>query len=253
MQLTPPETEVGALRTRPSALTAMLFSNVQVASPCPQLQGLLFDLDGVIVHSTPLHTRAWEIYLERFGVAPQRVRNRMLGLHNDDVVRDFLGEGLSLEEIRRHGAAKEQIYRQLMSPRLHEFLVPGVQAFLRENAHLPSALCSNAEQANIDFVLERSGLRRYFQVVLNGNQVANPKPAPDIYIEAARRLGVRMEDCVVFEDSAVGVQAALAAGARVVGIATTVASLPGVELMVQDFDDPALQEWLASTTCLGRI
>ena len=225
----------------------LFFPTVPVVSPYRQIRGLLFDLDGVIVHSTPLHTRAWELYLERFGVAPQRVRNRMLGLHNDDVVRDFLGEGLSREEIRRHGAAKEQLYRQLMSPRLHEFLVPGVQAFLQQHAHLPCALCSNAEQANIDFVLEGSRLRPYFQVVLNGNQAAKPKPAPDIYLEAACLLGVRIEHCVVFEDSAVGVEAAVASGARVVGIATTVSSLPGVELMVRDFADPALGEWLAAT------
>jgi beta-phosphoglucomutase len=222
-------------------------------SPLPSsIKGLLFDLDGVIVHSTPLHTKAWEVYLAQFGIEPERVRNRMFGLHNDDVVRDFFGDGLSQEEITRHGMAKEAVYRELMRPRLAEFLVPGVGAFLRRVAEqAPCAVGSNAEQANVSFVLEESGLRPYFRVVLDGNQVARPKPAPDIYIKAAELLGVEIRDCVIFEDSLVGARAAVASGARVIGIATTATSLPGVERMVRDFADPALFDWLAELEPVG--
>ena len=101
-------------------------------------------MDGVIVHSTPLHNRAWEIYLERHGIDPMRVQTRMFGLRNDQIVRDFFGEHLTDEEIVEHGANKEKLYRELMYPRLEEFMVAGVREFLSRHHSFPAAVGSNA-------------------------------------------------------------------------------------------------------------
>jgi beta-phosphoglucomutase-like phosphatase (HAD superfamily) len=79
---------------------------------------------------------------------------------------------------------------------------------------------------------------------VDGQQVANPKPHPDVYLRAADLLGIIAADCVVFEDSLGGVAAGLAAGMRVIGITTTYRELPGASLLVRDFDDPALEHWL---------
>jgi beta-phosphoglucomutase len=94
--------------------------------------------------------------------------------------------------------------------------------------------------------VEGAGLRRWFRAVVDGHQVARPKPWPDVYYKAAKLLGVDSEDCIVFEDSAAGVEAARRAGARVVGIATTCPQLAGVDLMVRDFLDSELERWLAA-------
>ena len=204
-------------------------------------KALIFDLDGVIVDSTPMHTTAWERYLERHGVVPTAVRSRMLGLHNDDVVRRLFGEGLSPAEIARHVVEKEALYREMIGPRLGEFLVPGIKEFLAGMEETPMAVASNAEAANVEFVLDRSGLRSYFRVVIDGNQVSRPKPQPDIYLETARRLNARPSDCLVFEDSQVGVRAALAAGCRVIGVSTSTSDLPGTALVIADFTDRRLQ------------
>ena len=205
---------------------------------------LLFDLDGVIIDSMPLHTQSWGIYLENHGVSADSLVARMHGKRNDQIVRDIFGATLTEEEVFEHGARKEALFREMMAPRIDEFLVPGVKEFLAQYRHLGLGLGSNAEPANIDFVLDRADLRKYFQAVADGHQVVNPKPAPDIYLKLAQHFGVDPMDCIVFEDSATGVAAGIAAGMKVVGIATSEQSLPGVEVMVRDFRDPSLQKWL---------
>lgn len=208
---------------------------------------LVFDLDGVIVDSNAMHVLAWERYLARFARSLPRDAGRLIfGRHNDEIVRDLLGESLSAQELAAHGAAKEELYRELMRPVLDRRLVPGLGEFLRRWSQLPLAVASNAERANVDFVLEESGLRPYFRVTLDGGQVRRPKPDPEIYLEAARRLGVQPASCVVFEDSPSGVAAARAAGAQVVGVRTTYEELLGVSLAVPDFRDPELEQWLRS-------
>ncbi len=105
-------------------------------------------------------------------------------------------------------------------------------------------MATNAEPPNVDFVLDETGLRPFFRVIVNGHQVSNPKPHPEIYLRVADELGITPAECVVFEDSYTGVSAGLAAGMRVVGIATTHNDLAGVSLAVADFNDPALEAWL---------
>ena len=109
----------------------------------------------------------------------------------------------------------------------------------------PKAVASNAERPNLDFVLEEGGMRQHFQFVVDGHQAPRPKPFPDIYLAAAALLGFDPVNCIVFEDSLAGVQAAHEAGARVVGLTTTLPTLPRVELAIPDFNDPSLAAWLA--------
>ncbi len=210
-------------------------------------RALVFDLDGVIVDSNPVHVEAWARYLQSHGRSLPRGAGRLIfGRRNDEIVRDFFGTDLPEQEIAAHGAAKEAVYRELMRSRLRERLTPGVEDFLRRHSGVPMALASNAERANVDFVLEGAGLRHFFAVVLDGGQVVRPKPFPDIYLEAARLLSVRPQDCIIFEDSEAGVQAARAAGARVVGLLTTHRELHGVDLAIRDFLAPELEVWLGA-------
>jgi len=197
---------------------------------------MALDMDGVIVDSNPLHTAAWTEYNRRFGIdAGDTLAERMYGRRNDEIVRGFFGPGLSAEEVDRHGAAKEELYRKMLEPRLAETLVPGVREFLERHAGLPVALATNAEPANVDFILDRGGLRAYFRVVVDGHQVEHPKPHPEIYLRAAALLAAAPRNCIVFEDSFSGVEAARAAGARIVGVRTTHRELPGTDLEIDDF------------------
>jgi HAD superfamily hydrolase (TIGR01509 family) len=147
--------------------------------------------------------------------------------------------------IFEHGAAKEQLFREMMGASLVDSLVPGVADFLARSEGLPVALATNAEPANVDFVLDGAKLRRWFQVVADGSQVRNAKPAPDIYLLAGARLNVAPGNCIVFEDSPTGVAAARAAGMRVVGIQTH-ERLGNIDIGVRDFLDPELEKGLAT-------
>lgn len=205
---------------------------------------ILFDMDGVIIDSMALHTHVWEVYVERLGWTRANIGMRMLGKRNDEILRDFGGGTLSEAEIAAHGAAKEALYRETMLPVFEQKLIPGVREFLRKLDGVPCGLGTNAEPLNVDFVLEHAGIRDRFRTIVDGHQVANPKPAPDVYLEAARRMGVEPANCVIFEDSPGGLAAARASGGRVVCVETSLRDQPDVELSIKDFNDPKLWPWM---------
>jgi len=213
---------------------------------------LVFDLDGVIVDSNPVHEVAWREYAGRFGVILDGgLRERMYGKRNDEIVRFLFGEHLSEEETLARGAAKERLFRELLGPQLKERLVPGVAAFLEKNREAPIGLASNAERPNVDFVLDQSGLRKHFRAVVDGFQALVPKPDPEIYLRTAALLGVDPRNCIVFEDSFSGVAAARGAGARVVGVTTTHRDLGSVDLLIRDFESVDLEPWLRQQKPVG--
>ena len=201
-------------------------------------------MDGVLIDSTAVHTRAWEIYLERHNLPPNGVGKLMHGLRNDQIVRVLFGADLPKKEVDAHGAAKERLYRELMAPVFEERLVPGIREFLARTGSTPRALASNAEPENIDFVLDLGRFRGSFEAVVDGHEVTHPKPHPEAYVVAAARIGKRPQDCIVFEDSVAGVGAARAAGAKVAGIETTLRPVPGTDISVRNFRDPGLWQWL---------
>jgi beta-phosphoglucomutase len=212
-----------------------------------RFDAFILDMDGVIVNSNPLHRLAWEIYNRGFGIdTTEEMQQRMYGKRNDEIVRDFFGTRLNNDQVYEHGAAKERLYREMMGSRIEDALVPGVKAFLHRHRDMPMAVATNAEPANVDFILEQAHLREYFRGIVDGHQVENAKPHPEVFLRAADLLGVEHARCLVFEDSHAGVQAGLAAGMTVVGLATTHQDLPGVSVMIEDFDRPELEIFLVS-------
>jgi beta-phosphoglucomutase len=215
--------------------------------PYPLADGLalIFDMDGVIVHSNPLHREAWAAFNRRYGLeTTDAMLERMYGRRNDQIVRDFFGEDLPDAEVAARGAAKEEIYREMLASRIEQTLVPGLRPFLDLYRGAPMALATNAEPENVDFVLDGAGLRPYFRVVVDGHQVTHPKPHPEIYLRAADLLEIAPANCIVLEDSHTGVAAARAAGMRVAGIGTTSVNLPGVDIMADNFCNGFLTSWL---------
>jgi beta-phosphoglucomutase len=207
---------------------------------------LIFDMDGVIVHSNPLHSETWKAFNRRFGLetTPAMISS-MFGKRNDDIVREWYGETLSEKEVARRGADKERLYREMAAGKVGDMLMPGLREFLGRHRSAPMAVASNAEPENIDFVLDEAALWPYFRIVLNGHMVTRPKPFPDIYLVAAERLGAKPENCVVFEDSYSGVEAARAANMRVVGIRSSHSEIPGCDFAADNFLGEDLETWLS--------
>ena len=223
----------------------MLFSTRMNAAAKPL--AMIFDLDGVLIHSMPMHVIAWERYLDALGVRVENLEARMHGKRNSELVQEFLGKGVSEKAAFEHGRAKERLFRELLLQEdLNQYQVPGVIDFLERYKDVPKAIGSNGEPENIDFVLDSFGLRPYFQAVVNGLEVERPKPFPDIYLKAARHLGTDPKNCIVFEDSPAGAEAGIAAGMRVVGVETTPTEFTGIQLRIKDFRDPLLEPWLKS-------
>ena len=213
---------------------------------------LIFDMDGVVIDSNPVHRDVWAAFNRSYGIeTTEAMLQRMYGKRNDEIVRDFFGADLSNEEVARRGAAKERLYRETIAGRVEQMLVPGLKAFLREHGGARMAVATNAEPENVALVLDQGGIRPCFQVVVDGHQVRKPKPDPEIYRLAAQRLGVAEANCIVFEDSKSGVQAAHEAGMRIIGLLTTEDNLSCVNLCANNFLSEHLRTWLAAQRCVS--
>lgn len=182
----------------------------------------LFDLNGTVVDDMKLHGQLWrEVVLRLGGDVPASVFYReWAGLATCDVLPTVVGRALDPELVRRLSDEKEARYREVYRGQVAE--VPGVVAFLGRlrSAGVPLALATSAPRENRELALDGLGLARAFDQVIGIEDVKRGKPAPDLFLTAAARLGVAADRCIVFEDALTGLQAAHAAGMRVAGIAT---------------------------------
>ncbi len=201
-------------------------------------------MDGVIVDSMPFHTRAWDLYLRKLGLDATLMNQKMHGKHNDELLREFLPPDTTLAEIQRMGAEKEALYRELIAPQLETSLLPGIRTFLDRYQALPKAVASNAEGPNVQFVLREAKLAHHFRYATDGGQVKHGKPHPEIYLKTASLLQIDPIDCIVFEDSQTGIDAALAAGMTVIAINSHRATLHGQTFEADHFLEPQLVAWL---------
>ena len=214
-------------------------------SPLAEGLALIFDMDGVIVDSNPVHRDSWIAFNRRYGLeTTPAMLERMYGKRNDEILRDYFGDSLPPEEIVSRSLAKEALYRQMAAAQIEQMLVPGLRPFLEKYRDTLKAIGSNAEPENITLVLDQTGLRQYFRAIVDGHQVVNPKPFPDVYLRAAELLHVAPVNCLVIEDSPSGVAAARAAGMRVIGLRTTYVNLQHTDVNADNFESRDLGNWL---------
>ncbi len=203
---------------------------------------LAFDLDGVLVDTGQLVTRSWLRYaaLQDHPLTAIDVRDRLFGRRTVDILHDEFGLPGSEARALVEAGFDDKAGEVAAGPGLTE--VPGARAFVRAAIAdgLAVALVSSASAANIGLALEAIGLDDAFPVTIDSGQVARGKPAPDPYLAAAAALGVPASAMVVFEDSEAGIAAALAAGARCVGVAS---SLPSERLRAADLVISQLDGW----------
>jgi HAD superfamily hydrolase (TIGR01509 family) len=179
---------------------------------------VIFDCDGTLVDSEPLAERAWALALARHGyeLAPEDLAE---------------AQGLPFPVVHAHMAKRTRLpelevfwseYAAELLPLLDTELEPFADAVatVRElhERGVPLAVASSSRRERLDRTLARANLETLFAVSVAGDEIARGKPAPDMFLEAAKRLGTKPAQCVVIEDSAPGVQAGLAAGMVTVGI-----------------------------------
>lgn len=184
----------------------------------------LFDMDGTLVDNSEVHVRAFEQFCNRYYVSDWREKlNRAFGMGSDDIMRMLLPEAVIHEKgLKALGDEKEQIYREIYAPEIRP--VAGLEALLEllTRSGIRCAVGSSGCSENVDFVLSKCKIEGFFEARISGDMVTRCKPEPEIYITAANALGVKPEECIIFEDARAGFEAARRAGAGlVVGIATT--------------------------------
>ena len=201
---------------------------MNAADPAPSLsvpagvRGLIFDCDGTLADTLPLHYAAWEEAFATLGLhCPLEFLLRHNGKPTDVIVALYNAEFDQQIDIHQFTADKERrTYARLDRARPLE---PVATLARRYHDRLPMAVVSGSNRANVERTLEAIGLRELFPVVLTADDGLPPKPAPDLFLEAALRLGVDPRDCQVFEDADAGLDAARRAGM----LATDVRSVLG--------------------------
>ena len=183
---------------------------------------LIFDMDGVIVDNMKYHRIAWNRYAKRLGFGDIDLFHLIgFGATNRRYLEFLFKRSLSDDEVSKMGEEKEALYRSIFSDHIKpvQGLIPLLQR-LKGNG-LKLGVATSSPLSNLDFVLDRLGLREYFDVLVYEELVKHGKPNPEIYLKAISLLNVNADQCVVIEDSIHGAEAAKASGCKVIGLLTS--------------------------------
>ena len=218
--------------------------------------GVIFDWDGVIIDSEPHHQQSWERLAEELGrPLPEGYFKKSFGMKSERIIPEILQWSNDPVEIRAITDRKAALYREIMKKEGVAPL-PGAEPFLHrlKNDSIPCAVASSTPRQNIACVLERIDLQHFFRDIVAAEDVTHGKPHPEIFLLAARRLGLPADRCVVFEDSQVGIEAGLAAGMKVIGVATThlADSLHRAHRVVQRLDELHVHDLVSMMAADGK-
>ncbi|MEM1443512.1 MAG: HAD family phosphatase [Verrucomicrobiota bacterium] len=188
--------------------------------------GVVFDLDGVLIDSHNQHEASWFLLADEIGKPLTKEQfKESFGMRNEMCIPDVFGWTTreEIEKIAEFGDRKEELYRKLLA---EDGLtpLPGVISFVNAltTAGIPISLGSSTSRKNIEVCFATTGLDQYFCEHYTGAEdVTRGKPAPDVFLEAARKIDRDPARCVVLEDAHVGVEAALAAGMKAIAVTTT--------------------------------
>jgi HAD superfamily hydrolase (TIGR01509 family) len=210
----------------------------------PPFKAIVFDMDGVLVDSEPVHEKAARVILNRHGLDVSndvfdQFRGKPAWQYYQHVVKHYgngkLDPAILLEE-------KQEYYRSLF----HELkLIPGVLAFIRQiHPIFRLGLVTSGTRQNQQLVFEQFGLTNYFEATLTADDITNAKPHPEPYLPIADHLKVEPASCLVIEDAHHGVRSATEAGCFVAGLTSTFKAdelrAAGADLIIDSFEDLAV-------------
>ncbi len=186
------------------------------------MKAFLFDLDGVLVSTEHNHFLAWQRCAHSLGIAFTEKENELLkGVSRVDSLKKILELGaktISTEEFEDLLISKNDFYLESIQDLNQSDLLPGVLDLLKAAKTKGIQLGVGSSSKNANFILDKLQIRSYFEVVIDGNGVKDPKPHPEVFLNGARALGLDPSVCMVFEDAASGIAAAKAGGFTAVGV-----------------------------------
>jgi beta-phosphoglucomutase len=183
-------------------------------------QGVIFDLDGVLTDTAEYHYRSWQRLADEVGLPFSREENEKLrGVPRRESLLHIIGDRhFSEDQIQEMMARKNHFYEEFIQTISPQNLLPGALDLLQELRQKQIKIAIGSASKNARTVVERLGIMEYIDAIADGYSVEHSKPAPDLFLYAAQQLGLPPASCVVVEDAASGIDAALAAGMIAVGL-----------------------------------
>lgn len=186
------------------------------------IKALIFDLDGVIVSTEHNHYMAWKRTADQLGIPFSETENETLkGLSRVDSLQAILKLGkveLSNQQFNHLIEEKNHFYRESISELSRADLLPGVLNVLETSKSKGIPMAIGSASKNAPFIIELLQLKEYFNIVVDGAMVQNPKPDPEVFLMGALNMDVNPENCIVFEDAESGIEAAKKGGFIAVGV-----------------------------------
>jgi beta-phosphoglucomutase len=186
------------------------------------IKACIFDLDGVIVDTAKYHYLAWKRLADQLGIIfNEDINERLKGVSRMDsleIILELSKKSFTNEQKEEFASRKNKWYVEYISRMTPSEILPGSFEFISEIKKSNLKVAIGSASKNTPMILERVGLNGLFDAVADGNIVKKAKPDPEVFVKAAEMLNVNNDECVVFEDAAAGVKAALNAGMKCVGI-----------------------------------
>lgn len=210
----------------------------------------IFDMDGVLLDNREYHKKAWSEFLKKYtnkeNFDYEKIMSEFFGRTNLKIFEYLFDKNISTEELAYWEDVKESLYREITAPVITP--LPGLIPFL-QNLHdnkIPIAVGTSGPLENVNFVLDAFNIKNLFSAIVDSNQVSKGKPDPEVFLKCAEQLNITSGQCIVFEDSFSGIEAGIAAGMKVVGVATehTQAILlqKGATVAINDFRETDIEK-----------
>lgn len=210
-----------------------------------KIEACIFDLDGVIVDTAKFHFKAWKKLANQLGVAFDYADNEELkGVSRMGSLSYILEKGgiqKTEEEMLALASMKNEWYLENVSELDRSEMLPGVLTFLENLKENDIKIALGSASKNAKMVLNKLNIEDYFMAVVDGNDVVNGKPNPEVFLKGAKQMGVQPKNTIVFEDAQKGIEAALAGDFTAVGIGNK-DSLKNASFVMPGFDDFSLEK-----------
>lgn len=214
-------------------------------------KGIIFDFNGTLFWDSEKHQEAWREFSKRLrdhAFTDDEMREYMFGRTNEDIIAYLIGKKPSAKLVEKFAQEKEAVYRDMCrKDKEHTVLAPGAIDFLNylvEN-NIPHTIATMSEKDNVEFYIEEFKLAKWFDIekIVYADGTIPGKPAPDIYIKAAKKLNLNPQDCIVVEDAISGIESAKNAGiGKIIAIASMESvdlykNIPAVSQIIKNFDE----------------